>query len=125
MKGRDERHFGANLRAIHRQYHFLAVAGGSDRLAGQPLSLTEPDNLCNAAGDALRPGVMAWQHSGTVEQLGKEPHLSGKVALHITMVVQVVLREIGKGRAAEKQTVKPILIQPMARRLDHQRVIAL
>ena len=52
------------------------------------------------------------------EDRGKEPELGGEIVRDGRMVVHMVAAEIGEAGGSEPETVKPALIEPVARRLD-------
>ena len=54
------------------------------------------------------------------QNVGEQPRLRRKIGVHIMMMVKMVTGKIGKCRDMDVQTVKPILLKPMAARLQRQ-----
>ena len=61
-----------------------------------------------------------YRNTGMHQNVGEQPCLCRKIGIHIMVMVEVVTGQIGKCRDMDVQTVKPVLFQPMAARLQRQ-----
>ena len=126
LKGPDQR---------QARLHRLALPAEQDILPGlvQPAPgdlqprilgvLRDPDHLDPARGTGIAHTgpvtVVEVDHRHAIlgQQLGEEPQLGGEIALHVAVVIEVILREVGEGRRRKVDTIHPPLVQPVRRSL--------
>ncbi|KFL48788.1 hypothetical protein IL54_4410 [Sphingobium sp. ba1] len=92
----------------------------ADRQQLQPARRDPRDHL-------VRPGIIGPHHRRAIgrDHFIEQPHLGVEIAVHIAMIVEMVARQIGEGARDDRQSFSPILVQPMARRLERGMADAL
>ena len=58
------------------------------------------------------------------QQLGEQPRLGGEIGLHVAVIVEMIAGQIGEGGGGERDAVEPVLVEPVARRLERDMVDA-
>src|SRR3546814_357310 len=77
--------------------------------------------LCFAFG-GRRPWIVVPDHRGAarIDHLAKQPHLRRQISIHVAMIVEMIVAEVGKGGGRHRRPFGAILVEAMARRLERR-----